>query len=251
MSNVTAKEAFNTLKTKFNLQELKTLAFSVGIPYEDLEGNGRSGKALAMVQYSQRHGKFDQLIEEMYAPRDEDVTQSPSEDTSAGNVTYIVQGDMVQGDKVDGDKTEIGSISNSSGIAVGKDSSADTNTSNTYDMSGDFSGANLNINSSLENVTQTIGMLPNANEEVKAELQQLVSQLQETLRQVPPENEDEAEAVAELTETLLDTANKERPNKQLIQITGEGLKQAAKNLAAIVPDVVKISGAIVSTVLAL
>ncbi len=128
MSTVTAKEAFNTLKTNFNLQELTMLAFSVGIPYEDLEGSGKSGKALAMVQYAQRHGKFDQLVEEMMAPRDENVTLSPPEGVPIGNVIHNYYGEVVQGNKVGGDNIEIGSVSNSSGIAVGKDSSAEVTT---------------------------------------------------------------------------------------------------------------------------
>lgn len=236
MASVTPSQALQTLKTNFNLQELELLAFSIGIPYEDLGGSGKSGKALAMVQYSQRHGKFDQLVEEMNAPRDENATLTPPADAPTGNVTYNI---------------EIGSISDSTGFAFGQNASTTTNTKNTYDMSGNFSGAMLNINSSLENVTQTIGTLPTANETTKAELQQLVTQLQEMLQQVPPAKEEDAEVVAELTKTLLDTANKKKPNKPLLKITGDGLKQAAENLAAIVPDVVKIAGAIVAGVLAL
>ncbi len=63
MSEVTPQQLKEALQTYFNLEELSIFAFEVGIPYEDLVGSGRSGKALALVQYAQRHSKFDQVVQ--------------------------------------------------------------------------------------------------------------------------------------------------------------------------------------------
>jgi uncharacterized protein (UPF0261 family) len=118
-------------------------------------------------------------------------------------------------------------------------------------MSGDFRGANVNIKSRLENVQQTVGALPHADETAKAELQQLISQLNDALQAAPADKTEEAEAVAQMAETLVETANSEKPNKMMVQITGEGLKKAAENMAAVMPTVLGIAMQIVTAVAAL
>jgi hypothetical protein len=97
-------------------------------------------------------------------------------------------------------------------------------------------------------VTQSIGAIPQADDSTKAKLEELVAQLNEALQQVPPEKAEDAEAVAEMTKSLIDTASAEKPNKTMIQITGEGLKQAAKNIAGVMPTVLSIATQIVTTV---
>lgn len=117
----------------------------------------------------------------------------------------------------------------------------------TFTMSGDFRGANVNIKSALTNVTQTIGALPDA-EPAKAELEKLIKELNDALQQVPADKAEEAEAVAQSAELLVKTATEEKPNKTMIQISGEGLKQAAKNVAEVMPIVLTIAAQIVAAV---
>lgn len=124
-------------------------------------------------------------------------------------------------------------------------------TGDTFNMSGDFRGANVNIKSRLTNVQQTIGKLPNADDAAKAELQQLVAQLNDALQQAPEDKAEEAEAVAQMAETLVETANSEKPNKMMLQITGEGLKKAAENIAAVMPTVLGIATQIVTAIMGL
>ena len=121
----------------------------------------------------------------------------------------------------------------------------------TFNMSGDFRGAILNIKSTLSNVSQSIGALPNADESAKDELKHLIEQLNAALQQVPAGKEEEAQAVATSAEMLVQTASAEKPNKPMLQITGEGLKQAAKNLADVMPTVLTIATQIVAAVLKL
>jgi hypothetical protein len=118
----------------------------------------------------------------------------------------------------------------------------------TFNMSGNFSGAILNIKSTLGNVIQTTNNLPNASDEERQELQKLILDLQAELSQAPPEMAKEAEAVAQTAKALVDTANAEQPNSTLIQISGEGLKKAAENLAAVMPTVLTIATQIVTAV---
>jgi hypothetical protein len=78
-----------------------------------------------------------------------------------------------------------------------------------------------------------------------------LKQLSETLQQVPAEHTEDAEAVAETAKVLVEKAGEEKPNKTMIKITGEGLKQAAQNLAAVIPAVVGIASQIVAAVMRL
>lgn len=119
-----------------------------------------------------------------------------------------------------------------------------------FNMSGDFRGAILNIKSTLENVTQTVNAI-SGDDSTKAELDRLLKQLSETLQQAPPAQAEDAGAVAEMAKDLVEKASQEKPNKSLIKITGEGLKQAAQNLAAVMPPVLVIATQIVDTVLKL
>jgi soluble cytochrome b562 len=117
-----------------------------------------------------------------------------------------------------------------------------------FEMSGDFRGAILNIKSTLTNVQQKVGEIPTDDSLTQRELQELIGQLNETLQKAPPEKLEEAEAVAETARALVEQAADEKSNKTVIQITGEGLKKAAQNLAEVMPAVVTIATQIVLVV---
>ncbi len=117
-----------------------------------------------------------------------------------------------------------------------------------YNMSGDFRGAIINIKSTLTNVRQSVGDIRTDDQDARKELEELIGQLSEALQKVPEKNQEQAEAVAETAKVLVDTAKAEKPNKTMVKITGEGLKQAAQNLADVMPAVVTIAGQIALTV---
>ena len=117
-----------------------------------------------------------------------------------------------------------------------------------FNMSGDFRGAIINIKSTLTNVQQSVGELKTADETTRKELEKLIGQLSEALQKVPAGSEEQAQAVADTAKVLVDTARAEKPNKTMLQISGEGLKQAAQNLAEVMPAVVTIAGQIVMAV---
>jgi len=117
-----------------------------------------------------------------------------------------------------------------------------------FNMSGNFSGAILNIKSELSNVSQSIGAMPNADQASKNELKQLIDRLSAALQQAPADREDDATAVAETAKQLVEQAGKEKPNKTIVQITAEGLKSAAANIAAVLPAVLPIAEQIATLV---
>lgn len=117
-----------------------------------------------------------------------------------------------------------------------------------FNMSGDFRGAIINIKSTLTNVQQSVGDIKTNDQSARKELEDLIGKLSEALQKVPEESQEDAQAVAETAKVLIESAKAEKPNKTMIQVTGEGLKQAAQNLADVMPVVLTIAGQIAMTV---
>ena len=132
---------------------------------------------------------------------------------------------------------------------IGNNFNTTVNEGDTY--SGDFRGAILNVRSTLTNVTNSIGAIPGVNDTAKVELEQLVRQLERTLEKAvkaAPAKADDAEAVSKMTESMIKEASAEKPNKIMVEITGEGLKQAARNLLDVTPAVLDIATRIITLV---
>jgi predicted AlkP superfamily phosphohydrolase/phosphomutase len=118
-------------------------------------------------------------------------------------------------------------------------------------LSGDFRGSIINIKSTLTNVQQSVGEIRTDDQNTRKELEKLIGELSEALQKVPENSRENAEAVAVTAKALVDSAKAEKPNKTMVQISGEGLKLAAKNLADVMPAVVTIASQIVLTVVKL
>ena len=106
--------------------------------------------------------------------------------------------------------------------------------------SGNFSGSNITVNSSLTQVSQAIGTLPGLDESGRRQLSDLLAELADALAQTPPERAQEAAAVAALTADLVDKARAAPPNPPLLRISAEGVLKAAKSLAETAAPVLKI-----------
>lgn len=113
----------------------------------------------------------------------------------------------------------------------------------------DIQNSNLNIKSTLTNVQQTIGGLPGDDETARQELQALIVQLDQALEKIPQHLKEEAEAAAASARALIESAEAQKPNKTFIEITAEGLKQAAGDLSEVAPTVLGIAGQIVASVM--
>jgi hypothetical protein len=176
--------------------------------------------------------------------------------------------DIIKTDITRGDRISTGDISGT-GIAIGRGAQSSVRNVDTgggdyaegnidkrkghfvsgdqFTMSGNFSGAILNIKSTLTNVSQSIGAAPHGDAATKAQLQALVEQLSAELQKVPAEQASDAEVVAETAKAAVEQATKAQPNKTLVKISAEGLKQAAQNLAAVLPTVLPIATQIADT----
>lgn len=117
-----------------------------------------------------------------------------------------------------------------------------------FNLSGDFRNSFINIKSNLTNVQQSIGQMHIGDQATRKELEELIGQLNEALQKTPESHLEQAEALAETTKALVEAAKAEKPNKTMLQITSAGLKQAAQNLAGVMPLVAPIAAQIVMTV---
>lgn len=116
-------------------------------------------------------------------------------------------------------------------------------------VDGDINGGILIIKSTLTGVQQSVGTMPAVDEAARADLQRSIEQLGQALEKIPASLKDEAAAVGTAAQMLVDAAKAEKPNKTTIEITSDGLKKAAANLAQVAPTVVTIAGQIVAAVL--
>ena len=67
--DTTPAQLLAVLNSSFNMTELNSLCFDMGIEFEDLEGSTRQGKAQALIQYCQRLGRFSELVQRIRQAR--------------------------------------------------------------------------------------------------------------------------------------------------------------------------------------
>lgn len=114
----------------------------------------------------------------------------------------------------------------------------------TTNFSGDFRGAIVNVKSTLSNVRQSVQAIPTADAADREELERLVVALAAALETLPADRGEIAEALALQTQGLVEEAKKEQPNKTMLGISAQGLKQAAETVADVAPKVLQVAGRI-------
>jgi hypothetical protein len=115
----------------------------------------------------------------------------------------------------------------------------------TFNFSGEFKDTFINIQSTLRNVQQTVGQMSGSDEAARQQLKDLIGQLSKELEKAPAPRQEQAEAVAQTAQALVQQASAPKPNKTVLQINGDSLKLAAKNLSDVMPAVLGIATQIV------
>lgn len=113
---------------------------------------------------------------------------------------------------------------------------------------GDISGQGIAVGKNIS-IKVTLGSVIGLDEIHKNQIESLIQNLNEALSQVSKSKVDEATAVAKTAQTLIEVASEQKPNKPMLEITGDALKQAAKNIADVAPSVLQIASQIVSTIM--
>jgi hypothetical protein len=119
----------------FSLEEIRTLCFDLGVDYDNVRGEGKSARIRELILALGRNGRLPELIGLVQeqrrhvrwppVPADFQLPASLESGSTAVPITqHHYYGNVVQGDQVGGDKIDVGNISGSQGIAIGRDAAA-------------------------------------------------------------------------------------------------------------------------------
>ena len=240
------------LNTYFSGEEIETLAFVLGIDYDALRGGTKPTKINSLLMDAARKAQLGPLLAWAREERT-NVTwpdaparlELPAGAAEEGGATVFQIGTLNTG----GGGFFAAPVSAGGDLqAVRKDVGGDEIKGSKYVMSGDFRGVVLNIESRLDNVTQTLGALPNAAPDQRQELARLVGELKAALAQVPPEAVGDATNLTKRVEALAEEAAGDAPDPEYVRDLGESLKRAAGKLpgiATLVAAIVELVAAIV------
>jgi predicted RNase H-like HicB family nuclease len=112
----------------------------------------------------------------------------------------------------------------------------------------DIQGSNLNIDSYLSNVSQTIQTIPDASQETKNVLTGAIEELHAELQKVPSEQASEAGTILERVDALAKEASNPKPDQTIIHANAESLKKAAENLGQVTPIILPIAMRIIESI---
>ena len=107
----------------------------------------------------------------------------------------------------------------------------------------------ISVKSTMTNVQHSVGSIPTEDEAARQRLQGLIEELSQALQNIPESKKEQAEAVAASAQAFVETAKADKPNKTLLEISSEGLKKAAENLAEVAPTVLSIATQVIMTVM--
>jgi hypothetical protein len=111
------------LQERFDLEELRTLCFNLGVDYDNLRGEGKAARSRELILFMQRHGRLDELVTAIHSdrgllPMDSSGGQAPKPGGQviintgggayvAGDVT-VTDGDFVGRDQHGGEQGNVG-----------------------------------------------------------------------------------------------------------------------------------------------
>lgn len=105
-------------------------------------------------------------------------------------------------------------------------------------------GANIIVGSSQTvhgDLTIKVGAIAAASEDVRKRINELFSQLMTELEKISEDKAKEVKAVKIAAEDAVSEANRPEPDKDRLEIRGDALVQAAKNLLSVAPIAVQIA----------
>ena len=108
----------------------------------------------------------------------------------------------------------------------------------------------VNIKSRLNRVSQTVENAAAVEDHRKQELVKLIQELTAALEGAASKAPEDSERIVQAAEMVAAEVSKQKPNKSFLNITAEGLKEAAKAVEAIAPSVLSVAGKIAAYVAA-
>ena len=250
-------EMQDKLTQYFSGEEIETLAFVLGVDYDSLRGGTKPTKVNSLLAFVARNGRLVALLAEARrqrvnvvwpdVPADFQLPQGAGGSETDGATIYNIAALNTGGGAFVG-----GNVSATGDVNAGAKSVAgDEIKGSKYVLSGDFRGAMLNIESRLDNVTQTIGALPTVRPDQKEQLVQLVAELKRVLNQIAPQQAPEAETLVRRIDALAEEAAAANPDREAVGELGDIVKRAAARLASTVPTVMTLVASIIELVAAI
>lgn len=237
----------------FDQSEIETLAFRLGVDYDSLRGGTKPTKVNSLLSHIGRTGRLSELL--AYAgkerpnvawpevPPDFELPQGVAGSESDGATVYHIGMLNTQGGAFISNSAVSGSdLSNAKSIQ------GDALAGDKHVLAGNFSNAAININSRLDNVSQTIQAMPNATPDQKARLVQLIDALKSALAMLPETREKDVLSITKRVEALAQEAGSELPDPEYINDLAESLKRAAEKIAIAAPIVAALINSIVELV---
>ena len=118
----------NQLVQAFSLEEMQVLCADLGIAFDDIGGSSRTAKALELIQYMQRRGRLQDLVNAIAQLRpsavQSDVAQTSATPPIQESVSRVLRGSAY---KQPVDDAELGPIKNRFALIVGIDRYVDPN----------------------------------------------------------------------------------------------------------------------------
>lgn len=260
-------ELHTSLTQHFDGEDLRILCLHLGLHVDDLRGEGRASKLADLVWRMARQERLPELlvivsrerprvswpaVPEDFSPPAGVSTEDQKQTGQAGAAATFNIGHIEAGQSnVGGLQIFEGSIEVDLSETHIHQPQDDVVMGDKVEMSGDFRGALMAIDSRLNHVAQTIGVLPHGDTQERATLRRLVDQLNEQLAQTPVGRSQEAERVVKRLEVLVAEVEAEEPDKDMVEIMGESLKRAAEKVADVLPAVLTIATQIADQLLRL
>ncbi len=231
--------------TLYDAEELQTLCFMLGVDYDSLRGNAKQTKVNSLILRMARTGRLEDLVDQASQDRTHVEWYDPPENLELPEITEYGSAVATYYVNTGGGAFVQGSVT-AGGAFAGRDHvvQGDAVDGDSYDLSGDFRGSAVNINSRLEHATQSIAAMPHGSPEERERLAGLLGELRDVLAQAPPEQAADADAIARRIEVLAEEAENQNPDRDLIEQIGDSVRRAAGKLAPKLPRLLPILTAI-------
>jgi hypothetical protein len=263
LNQIWRQELLRLLMTHFSRAELHTLCFAIGINDDDLPGETRTEQARELINLLTRQKRVPELLELVRRERPSvqwptipnDLTiEAPS--TSAPETrppsapTFNISGPIQAANvNLGGSQTVTGSIQADMRQTHVHQSGGTVSIGDTFTLSGNFQDTIVQVKSNLNRAYQTIQNIGQGDKVQKEALLQEIAGLQNELTKVSPEYIEDAAKVSRSLIHLAEEMKEEKPDREMIRITGESLKKAAENLKGSMPAVLFIATQIVNRAL--
>lgn len=246
------RELLQLMQSHFNLEELHSLCFELGVDYDLLgEKLGLRERIIRLLEYLRRHGRLADLLLALRQHR-------PAVSWPDIDPDWRLPADLQLPPEKGGPNYQFGDIKaaqvNVGGSQVFQGAiSIDMRETDSSSKPGESSESQVradmdaDLAARLSQVAETLFTAPQFEEEDRQSFRDLIYELSQELGQLPSVLLTEIENIVKRVESLSRELRAEPPDPEMVQIMGESLRRAADKIASSSPTI----PALVARILAL